>query len=237
MRSKALLLRHMPTKRDDRVSRRLAELGFELDWRCPAQGDPLPVPGEEHRLAVVYGGVQSANDAERCAYIRAEIDWIARWVAGERPFLGLCLGAQLLARALGARVAHHPEGLHEIGYVQVRPTPAGAALMGEPLHVYQWHREGFELPPGAELLATGERFPNQAFRADGCAYGLQFHPEVTVEIMGDWMAEAGEMLVEPGAHPRERQLADAGRFDSAMGAWLAGFLDRWVCSELAPSGD
>mgnify|MGYP003693624573 CR=1 FL=1 len=76
----------------------------------------------------------------------------------QRPFLGICLGAQMLAMQLGAQVAPHPQGRAQIGYYPIRPTPAGLAICPNwPDHVYHWHREGFELPVGAELLAEGER--------------------------------------------------------------------------------
>ena len=228
---KVLLVRHMPSERADRVSRHFALRGCQLDWRCPAEGDPLPGPDEGHRVAVVYGGAQSVNDAEQHAYLRAELDWIQRWLADGGAYLGLCLGGQLLARALGAIVARHPRGLHEIGYVQVHATAAGESLLPKSLHVYQWHKEGFELPAGAELLATGTDFPNQAFRVAERAFGLQFHPEVTDDMMRQWMEEAGHMLDEPGAHPRERQLADGERFGRAMGEWLASFLDAHLLSD------
>ena len=105
----------------------------------------------------------SANDPDE--FVRREIDWISVPLREQRPFLGICLGAQMLAMQLGARVAPHPEGRAEIGYYPIRPTPAGLALCPHwPDHVYHWHREGFELPRGAELLAEGGDFPIQAFQ-------------------------------------------------------------------------
>jgi GMP synthase (glutamine-hydrolysing) len=79
-------------------------------------------------------------------------------------FLGLCLGAQLLTRAAGGRVGPHPEGLVEIGYVDVEPTEAGREWFRAPMKVYQWHREGMTIPDCCELLATNDRYPVQGFR-------------------------------------------------------------------------
>lgn len=229
---KVLLIQHMDDGRDDRVARHLLGRGFVLDWRNPSHGGALPEPRADYAAVVVYGGIQSANDAGRHAYLHAEIDWIRDWVVAERPFLGLCLGGQLLARALGARVAPHPHGLHEVGFVPVYPTDAGRDCFPGPLHVYQWHREGFEIPAGGELLATGEVYPNQAFRVGRRAFGLQFHPEATPRMRAAWFADAGHTLDAPGAHPRERQEADARRFDAPMEAWLAALID----AHLLPAG-
>ncbi len=96
------------------------------------------------------------------------------------------------------------------------------------MHVYQWHNEGFDLPRGAERLAVGPTFPNQAMRLGPRVYGLQFHAETTVDIFTRWMAEASHMLEEPGAHPRERQLADARRHDETLARWLDGFMSGWL---------
>ena len=82
-----------------------------------------------------------------------------------------------------------------------------------------------EDPDGAELLATGEVFPNQAFRVGRRAFGLQFHPEATARMRGEWFEASAHMLSAPGAHPRRRQEADAERFDAPMEAWLKGLLD------------
>lgn len=224
MRPKALIIRHMKRMRGDRVSDWLEVNGFELDYRCPAEGEPLPEEDEGHRLTVVYGGVQSANDN---GYIEEEIAWIQRWVEEGRPYLGLCLGGQLLARALGARVERHPEGLHEVGFVEISPAD-DPEFLASPLQVYQWHKEGFELPAGAELLAAGKTFENQAFSYGDAAYALQFHPEVTETIMRDWMADGAESLSAPGATPKAQQLADVVRYGNGMADWLERFMGRRI---------
>jgi GMP synthase (glutamine-hydrolysing) len=225
---RALLVRHVKNKRDDRLSRCLLALGYELEWCCPANGDRLPRIDGRHQVAIVYGGVESANDCADRPYIRREIDWIARWVSLERPFLGICLGSQLLARALGARVELHPHGLAEVGYALVRPTVAAPGCFDCSQPFYEWHTEGFEVPEHAELIAAGDIFPNQAFRFREHVYGLQFHPEVTPEIIFAWMGEAPEVLDHPGAHCRQRQLADLRRFDTRTKLWLQRFLSEWL---------
>lgn len=230
MGKRALLVRHVRNKRDDRLSRCLLTLGYELQWCCPATGDPLPRIDGRYQVAIVYGGVQSANDGGDRPYICREIDWIARWVSLGRPFLGICLGSQLLARALGARVKLHPLGLAEVGYAWVRPTPAARGFLDCPQLFYEWHTEGFEVPDQAELIAVGDVFPNQAFRFRDHVYGLQFHPEVTPEIILAWMGEAPHALDQPGAHRRTRQVADMRRFDVPAKRWLERFLCEWLAA-------
>lgn len=228
MKPSILLIDHPVGRRDDRASAMLREMGYATQWCSPGKGDSLPPVDNGHAAAVVYGGAESVNDAESKDYLRAEIDWIGQWAESGRPFLGICLGAQMLARALGAPVNRHAEGLHEIGYVEIEPTSAAAGFMDEAMHVYHWHNEGFEVPACAELLASGPVFPNQAFRYGRKAYGIQFHPEVSREVMQRWMREAGHMLEEPGAHPSDMQLADSERFDAPMESWLRRFLPDWL---------
>ncbi len=149
----------------------LIERGFRLDIRRPPLGHPLPDTLEDHAGAVMFGGPMSANDSEE--YVKREIDWLAVPLREEKPFFGICLGAQKLVRHLGGKVTFHPEGQVEIGYYPMQTTPAGQELMEWPPMVYQWHREGFDLPVGAELLAKGEVFQNQAFRYGKNAYAVQ----------------------------------------------------------------
>ena len=229
-----LLIDHPAGKRDDRASRMLADRGYALEWRCPGKGDDLPAADDgRYCAAVVYGGPESANDDDSKPYLRRELDWIERWVGRDRPFLGICLGAQLLARTLGARVGCHCDGLHEIGYVPITPTAASDGFLSGEMHVYHWHKEGFELPAGAELLAVGPTFPNQAYRYGTSAYGIQFHPEVTAEVLARWCVEAAHMLDAPGAHDAARQIAESRRFDAPMRRWLDGFLGLWLRGQVA----
>lgn len=228
MSGTVILIDHPVGQRDDRASRFLTERGYRIEWCCPGKGETLPEPGPGHLGAIVYGGAESANDDATKPYLRTELDWIERWLETGKPFLGLCLGGQMLARVLGARVDPHPEAFYEIGYVPIEAAAGADGFLDGVSHVYHWHHEGFTVPVGAELLATGPVFPNQAYRYGRNAYGLQFHPEVTVPVMTRWMNEAGHMLAEPNAHPRARQLADAERFDAPLASWLERFLDDWL---------
>lgn len=168
----------------------------------------------------------SANDPDE--FIRREIDWISVPLREQRPFLGICLGAQMLARQLGARVAPHPEGRAQIGYYPIRPTAAGLEVCPHwPDHVYHWHREGFELPSGAELLAEGSDFPVEAFQLDH-AFGLQFHPDVTYAMMHRWTTRGDARLELPGARPRHHHFADRAVHDASERAWLKQFIEGWL---------
>jgi GMP synthase (glutamine-hydrolysing) len=228
MKPTILLIDHPVGRRDDRASTMLRDMGYDMEWCSPGKGDSLPRDDSGYAAVVVYGGAESVNEAESKPHVRQEIDWIGRWVDSGRPYFGICLGSQMLASALGGRVARHHEGLHEIGYVKIEPTAASNGFLGQPMHVYHWHNEGFEVPDCAELLATGPVFPNQAFRYGDKAYGIQFHPEVSRDMMQRWIVEAAHMLREPGAQTSEEQLAGCDRFDAEMEAWLRKFLNTWL---------
>ena len=218
-----------------RVGHALQALGYDIDIRRPACGDALPETLEAHDGAVVFGGPMSANDGDE--FVRREIDWMAVPLAERKPLLGICLGAQMLARQLGSKVFCHVNGDVEVGYYPVRPTEAGLAVAPNwPCHMYQWHREGFDLPPGAELLAEGDTFPVQAFRYGPAAYGIQFHPEVTHAMMCRWTVRGAARLSLPGAKPRAAHFADRAAYDWSIRSWLAGFMQTWL-QPFAPAAE
>ena len=221
-----LIVLHRETSTPGRVGNVLRELGHPLDIRHPRFGDPLPETLDDHAGAVIFGGPMSANDPDD--FVRREIDWIAVPLREQRPFLGICLGAQMLARQLGAKVAPHPEGRTEIGYYPITPRPAGLELCPHwPGQVYHWHREGFDLPDDAEWLAEGSDFPVQAFRLDQ-AFGLQFHPDVTYAMMHRWTTQGHERLGLPGARPRHLHFAERAVHDATERAWLKQFITGWL---------
>ncbi|MDR3468538.1 MAG: glutamine amidotransferase [Xanthobacteraceae bacterium] len=221
-----LIILHQECSSPGRVGNALRAMGHALDIRRPRFGDPLPDTLDGHAGAVVFGGPMSANDPDD--FIRRETAWLAVPLREHRPLLGICLGAQMLARHLGARVAPHPQGRVEVGYYPICPTAAGRAVCGSwPEHVYHWHGEGFDLPLGCELLAEGDDFPVQAFRCGG-SYALQFHPDVTYAMLCRWTTRGGERLAAPGARRPEEHFADRAVHDLAERAWLAAFLERWL---------
>jgi GMP synthase (glutamine-hydrolysing) len=130
-----LIVLHQETSTPGRVGNALRALGHPLDIRRPRFGDALPETLDEHAGAVIFGGPMSANDGDE--YLRREIDWIEIPLREQRPFLGICLGAQMLARQLGAPVAPHPEGRVEgrllsdpadRGWPRALPELAGSRL-------------------------------------------------------------------------------------------------------------
>ncbi len=150
-------------------------------------GERLPGPGEMGGV-VVLGGAMGVHDTAEFPWLETERRWIADTVGSGVPVLGVCLGAQLLAAALGAEVTTGPSP--EVGVGEVELTAEGRAdpvlgPEGARVPVIHWHGDTFEIPDGAVLLATGARYANQAFRYGHRVYGLQFHVEVD-----DHMAEA-----------------------------------------------
>jgi GMP synthase (glutamine-hydrolysing) len=231
-----LIILHQEHSTPGRVGRLLQQAGVTLDIRRPRFGDPLPRDMSEHCGAIIFGGPMSANDPDE--YITQEIDWIGVPLRDNKPFLGICLGAQMLVRHLGHKVWPHRNGRVEIGYYPIKPTPEAERLAERcgaafPANVYHWHREGFDLQKSARLLAQGGDFPVQAFAFGACAYAVQFHPEVTYAMICRWTTRVPERLSAPGALPRERHLEGWFQHDAAVSVWLEGFLKTWLDGEAA----
>lgn len=170
---------------------------------------------EALRGLVVMGGTMGVYEADRLPFLRQEMELIAACMRAGKPVLGVCLGAQLLAAALGAEVSKGP--VLEIGAGEVRLTPAGQADpvlggQGASLPVVHWHQDTFPLPAGAALLASTDLYAQQAFRAGRLAYGLQFHVEVDAALAAAW-AGHGLALAAP----------DVARVEAAGRAILARF--------------
>lgn len=223
-----LIVVHQERSSPGRVGQALEARGYRLDIRRPRFGDPLPDTLEEHAGAVIFGGPMSANDPDN--FLRSETDWIGVPLKEKKPFLGICLGAQMLARHLGGKVEPHPEGFAEIGYYPITPEPIRGLSLPWPSHVYQWHREGFSLPAGAERFARGDRYENQAFRYGPAAFAIQFHPELTTAMMYRWTTHGAARFVLPGAQGRKAHFEGRARYDPGLRRWLDAFLDHWLAS-------
>jgi len=224
-----LMILHQDHSSPGRVGAALLRRGMRLDIRRPCLGDPLPPTLADYAGTIVFGGPMSAND--ELDWLQREIDWLAIPLREERPFLGICLGAQLLARHLGARVFTYSDRRGELGYCEVAPTLEADRLCAAPFprHVYEWHFDGFDLPRGARLLASGAGdFPNQAFSFGPRALAVQFHPEVTYSMMCRWTVRGAEKLERPGAQPREGHLEGWFRYDRPVAAWLDALLPAWL---------
>lgn len=228
---KVAIVVHQEHSRPGRVGALLQKRGYELHRLCPNLGCELPEDMSDYAGVVIFGGPMSANDCGTLAGIRCELEWIPKVVEAGVPFLGLCLGAQLLTRAAGGRVGPHPEGKVEIGYVDIEPTEAGRDWLRGPMKVYQWHREGMTIPDCCELLATNDCYPVQGFRCGPNAFGFQFHPEVTLEMKGIWTLSAAERLKMPGAQQRGVHLSMHPIYDPPLDRWIDGFLDRWLATD------
>ena len=151
-----LLVLHQEHSSPGRVGQVLAKLGYPLDIRRPRFGDPLPETMDEHAGAVIFGGPQSANDADD--FIKREIDWIGVPLRDNKPYLGICLGAQMMARHLGAPRHAASAGPRRGRLLPDPPDRGGPRLCADwPDRVYQWHREGFDLPHGARTAGRRRR--------------------------------------------------------------------------------
>lgn len=222
-RQKVLIVLHQERSSPGRVGQMLVQKGFDLDIRRPPMGDQLPETLECHAGAVIFGGPMSANDTDE--FVIRETNWLAVPLRENKPFLGICLGAQMLVNHLGGEVAGHPEGLVEVGWYPLEATDEGRSLLEWPDMTYQFHREGFTLPTGATLLATAEHYPNQAFKYGENAWGIQFHAELTRTMMQRWVVHGAHRFTLPNAQQGREHLHGRFVWDRRLRAWLDEFLD------------
>ena len=231
---KVLFITHSEAASPGNIDVGIKALGFETVICCPMLGDRLPSlkngKPEEFIATVVFGGPQLISQEGKTGYLLDEIQWVGEQVRSNSPLLGICLGAQIIAASYGCTVGPHTDGVREIGFHPVRGLPAGQDIFLEETLFYQWHREGFELPSESTLLATNETFPNQAFSIGSRVYGIQFHPEITLETMERWITseQGAPQLSLPGAQSAVLQRELAPKSIHQMKCWLQPFLNRWL---------
>jgi len=158
-------------------------------------GEKLPADPRVFKAVVVLGGPMNVDEEERFPFLKSENDFIQKVLKAGTPYLGICLGSQLLAKAAGAKVVKSPA--KEIGWYQIQLTAEGKKdplfdgfREGDP--IYHWHGDMFQIPPNGTLLATNGNCPHQALKVGNDAYGLQFHVEVTDKSIKEWCEGYGE---------------------------------------------
>jgi len=190
--NEVLVFQHVPHETLGTLEAHLAQAGLACRYVELFRG--IPAPSELDRAAglVVLGGPMNVDQVRAYPFLQPEVDRIRDAVMRPLPVLGICLGAQLLAKSLGARVFANP--VKEIGWYEIELTAAAAQdplLQGCPPRatVFQWHGDTFDLPPGAVHLAQSAACRHQAFRYGSRAYALQFHVEMTEAMVEEWLQE------------------------------------------------
>ncbi len=232
---KLLVCQHVPFEVLGTLDGQFRRRGFRIRYVNFGRHPQAEPKLEGYHGLVVLGGPMNADEVEIYPHLRTEVRLVCEAVARGIPVLGICLGAQLIARALGARV--RAGGATEIGWYRVDTT---AAARSDPLFshfgptefVFQWHRDSFEWPPGAVPLATSTTCAQQAFRYGDRVYALQFHLEVDERLIDRWLrvpvhrAELERLrgTVDPEAMRRETAV-HIQRLKSLSHAAFGAFID------------
>lgn len=226
MRRKLVLIRHGEGPIDDRV----------VNWAClncidikiykPFKGELIKDIDDSVIGTVLYGGQYNVFETQEFPFLEDEYQWIRDCLTADIPMLGICQGAQQIAHHLGARVGPLGNKGSEFGYYQIEPTPEAVdcGFLDEPLFVTQAHSHTFDIPVGAIRLAGSTLFPNQAFKYGEQVYGLQFHPEVTIEGFRRWQEE--DWSRQLGEQSPKDQTSLMYKSDATQAKWFYKFLDN-----------
>jgi GMP synthase (glutamine-hydrolysing) len=226
MKNRWVVLQHVAWEGPGIIAQEAARRGYEVDVRRLDREDALPKADHIHGL-VVMGGPLGAYEEASYPFLKKECELLATMARIGRPVLGVCLGAQLLAKALGAKV--FPGHAAEIGFGSAELTAAAQrdplfAGADDTLPVFHWHGDTFTLPDGAELLASSSTYAHQAFRFGNLAYGLQFHIEPDASTWAEWRPHLPEGLIDKASLEQQAIEATGKRV-------IARFFDRVMAAD------
>jgi GMP synthase-like glutamine amidotransferase len=192
MNGKILVIKHVGNEGPGLIQTHFESQRWPVELKNLGHGDALPGSLDAIAAVIMLGGPMNVYEEEKYSFLKKEDEFITRLIIEEIPFLGICLGAQLLSKACQGMVVRMPS--EEIGWYKVNITIEGrqdTLFHGLPAHltVFQWHADTFEIPEGGTLLVQGKTCKNQAFRIGHCAYGLQFHIEATPDMIQEWMKD------------------------------------------------
>lgn len=226
---RAQVLEHAPFETPANLASWLLRRGASLSTTRLWAGDPLPPP-EAFDWLLVMGGAMNADEEERYPWLAPEKRAIERAIAARKHVIGICLGSQLIARVLGAKVTRnrHPEiGWFPIERAEGAETSAVGRALPARAEVFHWHGDTFALPEGAVQLARSAATEQQGFSYGDRVLALQFHPEMTREtVIAFADSGAAELVPGPWIQTREAMLADASRFprlEALLGRMLEAF--------------
>lgn len=215
----ALIIVHVSCEGPGLFKPVLEQRGVRVDVVDVEQGQALPASLDGVDMLVVMGGPMNVGQEDRYPYLRHEYDLLRQALAEDTPVMGVCLGAQMLAHAAGAKVYRGP--VDEFGWSQVQLTPEGMndplfAGVGPSMRVFQWHADTFDVPSNGQLIATSSVVANQAIRIGRCAYGLQFHVELDRRLLDLWMEVAPEERNDCDAATVEQLTATFNKHEAAL---------------------
>ena len=229
---KALLILHQKKSTAGDIEIKLKKRGFEIEFIIPPIGHELPNNLDNYSLVVVFGGPMSANDNDD--YLIREINFMKLVIESNIPYLGICLGAQLLAKYLGSPIIENQNKLSEIGFYKIIPSHDGKNLFKNQNYFYQFHNEGFSIPKNCVSLAFGDKFKFQAFKYKKC-YAFQFHPEVNFRMHLRWLLiilfNKPRILFTKEAQNIFYQIFLRFKYNKPISNWLDYFLDNYLLEQ------
>jgi GMP synthase (glutamine-hydrolysing) len=228
---RVLVVENYPKTTLGLVGEALVEAGAECHVVRTHLGEDLPANHNDHHALIMLGGAQDALDDQNHPYLRHEAELARAFGEADKAVLGICLGAQILARAYGAKnILGNPI---EFGWHSIRPTDAGRAdpvfsAIGDGTPIFHWHLDTFTLPPGATHLATSEQTPMQAFRIGRASYGIQFHFEAGTELVNYWTTGFAEEIADCAPDWPERHASEAAKHGAAADAAGLALARAWI---------